>query len=100
VHVGIVVCVEVAEQDQARCPCDCEEDREDTEEFLGFACVSCKAACVSEPALRDDADVEEDDRDNAAAYEKRFELEGAYVGDVGYILALFHRRVMFVIEVC
>lgn len=68
----MVVCVEAAEQDQARATRDREEDREDTEDFLGVACVSGEAACMPEPAFRDDADVEEDDGYDAACLEEWF----------------------------
>lgn len=94
VHPCMVICVENAQQDQPSRTRDSEEYRDDTEYFLGCARVLRQTTRVAQPAFCDEPDVEKHDCYYAAGDEERFQLEGAYVGDVGYGLACFHRRVM------
>ena len=71
--------VEARKQNQSGSTCDCSNDSKDRERLLPPRGVWCEVSCMSEPALRDHTEIEEDDHDGRAGNEERFVLVCARV---------------------
>jgi hypothetical protein len=91
--------VENGEENQA-CGADkSEDDGEDGEDLLAEGSIRDQAALVTQPALGDKREVEEDGGDDAAGDEERLEMRGTDVADVGDGLVFTHGRVVLGIGV-
>lgn len=66
---------------------------QDAQDLFAEGDVGDEATVVSQPALREEGEVEEHGRQDAADDEERLETVGADVGDVGDVGVLVHGRV-------
>ena len=68
---GVVVGIEIREEDQTGCAGDGEEDAQCTKYFLYLGCVGCQSAVVAEPAFSDESQVKRDYHHAGAGDEER-----------------------------
>jgi hypothetical protein len=80
-QLRVVQGIENRQQNESHRACDGEEQRPDRARLVELALVRDQLAGVSQPALGEEGQVEEDDCDRAAGDEERFEGD-ANVGDV------------------
>lgn len=79
--------IEYTQQDQPRRSDRSKEDGEAREHFLRSGCVRIETAAVPQPSVREKGYIKEEGRDAGAGDEERLEFIGAYVGDIGNVLA-------------
>lgn len=82
--------VEDRQQDQACCSDSRSDERQSAQNLLGDTRVGCQAPAVSQPALGEEGEVEEDGCYARPGDEEWFELFGPNVGDVGDVLVRVH----------
>lgn len=96
---GVAVGVEDGQQDKTGGADNGEDNRQAEQDLLADGDVGDQTAAVSQPALRDKGQVQEDGDDAGAGDEERLELLGADVADVRDVLAGVHGRVVRAVRV-
>lgn len=94
VELGMMSCVKHGQENQANRADDSEHDGQRREDLLAPGGIGHQSATVSEPAVGQKRDIEEDAGDDAPRDEERFKTRGADVADVGNSLLCVHRAVV------